>query len=342
MSKNMTVSVLCLAYNHEKYIRSTIEGVLQQKTDFNVELIINDDASTDNTVEIIREYAEKYPDIIKPIFQSENQWSKQIDIMDKFLCPKATGKYIALCEGDDYWIDPNKLQTQISFMEMHPDVSATVHSGKYIYESGKDRGDLFRAYSSERYVDIKDAISEWLFPTASIVYRNGLVPVGGVPFKGDAPCGDLPLILFLLVKGKVYYFDYVMSAYRLNSVSSASVHLRDGGIGIQELHMKKMMEFYRRFDEYTNYLYTEDVMNKITNLEFSFFLLTNNRKMLMSDKLKEMYKTLPLKTKISNIIGYKNPKLQELVHRVYLALVKTNKSSDSPIIMETIKDEGEK
>ena len=112
------VSICCLAFNHEPYIREALEGFLMQKTDFPIEVLIHDDASTDGTASIIREYEERFPDIIKPIYQTENQYSKGIkNISGIFNFPRAKGKYIAMCEGDDYWTDPYKLQKQIDFLD---------------------------------------------------------------------------------------------------------------------------------------------------------------------------------------------------------------------------------
>ena len=115
------VSIDCITYNHEAYIRDALEGFLMQKTDFTFEVLIHDDASTDQTANIIRKYEKKYPDIIKPIYQKDNQYSKGIQISRQFQYPRARGKYIAICEGDDYWIDPYKLQKQVDFLEAHHD-----------------------------------------------------------------------------------------------------------------------------------------------------------------------------------------------------------------------------
>ena len=109
MEDGIVVSVYCLAYNHEQYIRDALEGFVRQKTNFRYEVLVHDDASTDNTPAIIREYAQKYPDIIKPIFQTENQYSKGVKILPEIIHPKSSGRYIAFCEGDDYWCDENKL-----------------------------------------------------------------------------------------------------------------------------------------------------------------------------------------------------------------------------------------
>lgn len=115
------VTIRCLVYNHEPYLRQCLDGFVMQKTNFPFEAIVHDDASTDRSAEIIREYAEKYPDIIKPIFETENQYSKRNGSIRRIMNEHTRGKYVALCEGDDYWIDPYKLQKQVDFLETHPD-----------------------------------------------------------------------------------------------------------------------------------------------------------------------------------------------------------------------------
>lgn len=125
---NLKVSILCTAYNHEKYIRQTLESFLMQKTNFKYEVLIHDDASTDNTAVIIKEYEEKYPNIIKSIYQKENQYSKGISIISTYLYPEARGKYIALCEGDDYWTDPLKLQKQFDALEANLGIDMCAHA----------------------------------------------------------------------------------------------------------------------------------------------------------------------------------------------------------------------
>ena len=109
-SRPLMVTIQCLTYNHEPYIRQCLEGFVMQKTNFRFEAIVHDDASTDGTATIIREYAEKYPDIIKPIYETENQYSKRDDSLTRIMNTHTHGKYVAMCEGDDYWTDPLKLQ----------------------------------------------------------------------------------------------------------------------------------------------------------------------------------------------------------------------------------------
>lgn len=124
------VSICCLAYNQEAYIAQTLQSFIDQITDFPFEVLVHDDASTDKTADIIRQFEAKYPDIIKPIYQTENQHSKNVRISFTYQYPRATGKYIAMCEGDDYWIDPHKLQKQVDYMEAHPDCHLCFTNGK--------------------------------------------------------------------------------------------------------------------------------------------------------------------------------------------------------------------
>ena len=114
---DIIVTIQCLAYNHEAYIRQCLDGFVKQKTNFRFEAIIHDDASNDKTPEIIKEYAKKYPDIIKPILETDNQYSKKDGSLEKIIRSHTYGKYVAMCEGDDYWIDEYKLQKQVDFLE---------------------------------------------------------------------------------------------------------------------------------------------------------------------------------------------------------------------------------
>lgn len=127
MNTKPLVSLCCTTYNHAPYIRKCLDGFLMQKTSFPIEILIYDDCSTDGNQEIIKEYEAKYPDLIFPIYATENQFSKGV-VVDFFSYRRARGKYITMCEGDDYWTDPLKLQKQVDFMEANPEYSVCFHS----------------------------------------------------------------------------------------------------------------------------------------------------------------------------------------------------------------------
>ena len=148
MSADPLVSIRCTVYNHEPFLRQCLDGFVMQQTTFPFEAIVHDDASTDGSVAIIREYAEKYPDIIKPIYETENQYSKRDGSLRKILeaATHPSAKYIATCEGDDYWTDPQKLQIQVDFLESHPDYSLSAHDFK-VWDQDKNCFESFRPIS---------------------------------------------------------------------------------------------------------------------------------------------------------------------------------------------------
>ena len=224
------VSICCTTYNHEKYLRQTLEGFLSQKCDFPFEVLIHDDVSTDGTIEIIREYADKYPEIIKPLFEEENQYSKGVPINETFNFPRAQGKYIALCEGDDYWCDPTKLQRQIAHMEMDEQCTFSFTTGYIHDESGTvpDRNFLpyyereREYYLGESGVYTLDQIARLSFiPTASIVFR--VDALRSLPDSFLNPCehGDLRMKLFLTAAGHAWYEHVYGCVYRENVAGSA-------------------------------------------------------------------------------------------------------------------------
>jgi len=138
------VSICSITYNHGPYIKECLEGFLMQKTTFPVEILIHDDASTDGTEEIIREYEVKYPHIIKPLYEDENQWAKGKKGSKVFNFPRARGKYIAICEGDDYWTDSLKLQKQVEFLKKNSDCSLCFHASKSIRNNNPNDYTLHR------------------------------------------------------------------------------------------------------------------------------------------------------------------------------------------------------
>lgn len=142
-NKNPRVSVVVLAHNHEAYIREALEGVVTQKTNFPLEVYIHDDASTDRTPEIIRDYQKIYPSLIKPIFQEENQFSKGINPLSHHIYPHLNSDYIAYCEGDDYWIDPLKLQKQVDVMDSRLEYVLCAHDIEMKYENGMAVKEVF-------------------------------------------------------------------------------------------------------------------------------------------------------------------------------------------------------
>lgn len=210
------VSICSITYNHAPYIRQCLDGFLMQKTNFKYEIIIHDDASTDGTTEIIKEYAEKYPDLITPIFQSENQYSKGVrGFYARFVYPLAKGKYIALCEGDDYWTDPLKLQKQVDFLEANPEYVMCTHMFKNYNESNKSYTDFYNFYYDLIY-DLNHYIlrKDWVTQPLTLMFRSSALELNEYMKYSNAK--DVTLCYHILGKGKGILLKDVMGVYRIH------------------------------------------------------------------------------------------------------------------------------
>jgi len=167
-------SISCMTYNHVSFVRQCLESLLMQKTNFPFEILIHDDASTDGTKEIVEEYVSRYPDLIFPIFQKENQYSKGVrGIMSRFNYPRCRGRYIAICEGDDYWTDPLKLQKHVDFLEAHDEYILTYHDFRIVDDQGNiiDENPLPAAHKKD--ASRKDLIlGNRLTMTLTLCFRN--------------------------------------------------------------------------------------------------------------------------------------------------------------------------
>ncbi len=217
ISNRPLVSIICTCYNHEKYILQAIEGFLMQKTDFPFEIIIHDDASTDNSKEIIKEYEEKYPELFFNIYQIENQYSKGVEYVTKVVFQAAQGKYIAFCEGDDYWIDPYKLQKQVDILEYDYSIGM-VHTSCKFWDEKKE---IFLTPFLVNSKNIKYSFSRiflgTIISTCTTMFRRSLL----VNME-DIPPGDISLWLFIALKSKVIGMPDVTGVYRKIESKSAS------------------------------------------------------------------------------------------------------------------------
>jgi glycosyltransferase involved in cell wall biosynthesis len=251
-----------------------------QKTDFGIEVLIHDDASTDDTADIIREYEKKYPEIIKPVYQTENQWSKGVKISQTYNYPRAQGKYIAYCEGDDYWTDPYKLQKQVDILEQNDQYSFSAHNYKKL-ENGELN--IVNPDMKQEY-DIYEIAKRTHFQTASVVIRSEIIKREYVEKSYDDNFLRASHHIFLTAAkyGKLYYFNDVMSVYRVH----------DGGIYSGKSEVEKIIDigfpYYKAIfkDFYDNkklciIMYKEFVSSVVS----LFFLLRCFR---VFDYLKEM------------------------------------------------------
>lgn len=216
--KSCKVSILCTAYNHEKYIADALEGFVTQKTDFPFEVLVSDDASTDKTADIIRDYAARYPDIIRPFLFEENQYRQDISIYDNYFYPVMRGEYVALCEGDDYWIDSQKLQLQVDFLDAHPEYSACVHNTIFLNcQTGEEK--IRYEQSGDRDIGFEQLIvgDNNEYQTSSLMYRRQYAFEKPDYFLAAEGYSDYPRAIMLSLAGKIRFINRVMSVYRLYS-----------------------------------------------------------------------------------------------------------------------------
>lgn len=256
------VSICCITYNHQDYIEKCLDGFLMQKTDFPFEIVIDDDCSSDGTKEIIDKYQRKYSNIIKANFRSHN-----IGPIRNFFdnLSKATGEYIAICEGDDFWIDPKKLQIQKDFLESNPNFSLHAHSVEILDDTEK-----FSAYNPYTNIDkdifsFEDVLMNHFIPTPSLFFRRTHLPDPLPSFVRNIRNGDIALELMLIAQGKGFYDERIMAVYRHH----------DGGItkyrqpSISE-ERKLTYRLYNGIDELTEYKYHKLIRTKLAFLEYAF------------------------------------------------------------------------
>ena len=290
------VSVCVITYNHEKYIRQCLDGILMQEVTFPYEILIHDDASPDNTAEIIREYEAKYPEIIKPIYQTVNQYSQGIDV-GKYNFERAVGKYIALCEGDDYWTDPKKLQMQVDFLEKHPEYVGTAHNVRTINEFGQPVDENKHPYPilDEHLFTIKEA-EDFHLPgqTASIVFRNIFKDINDEIKQNYYLCktnGDQKLSLLITLNGNIWCFKQIMADHRkiVTSGDSWSARTHNKNLSLETyLQAKNRAEFAKKSFNYTIDIENMQIRCHILSLKQTLFR-PNKENLIIFMKFNKMY-----------------------------------------------------
>lgn len=213
---NPLVSIAVLTYNHEKFIQQAIDSFLTQKTNFDFEIIIGDDASLDHTQDILSKYQKEHPSKFKITYHSEN-----IGMIPNFIqtIENCSGKYIAFCEGDDYWLDETKLQKQVDFLEKNEEFSICFHEAKIFDEESQVLKDDFITINDKSIYDISDLVKGNFMHTPSVMIRNNFT----LPkWFYDLPIGDWPLYLFQVKDKKIKKLDNAMAAYRIHNQSAWS------------------------------------------------------------------------------------------------------------------------
>lgn len=326
-AKTPLVSVLCLSYNQKDFIKQCLDGILAQNTNFDYEVLINDDASNDGTREIIEEYQKQYPDIIKPVLHKKNQYSQGIrNMIMRFLLPKAKGKYLALCEGDDYWTDPDKLQKQVNFMNDHPNYSLCFHKVLVAYENKEKPDQIYPDVDNKNWYTHRELFNTNYIQTCSVMYRA--MDYEGMPL--DSMPGDWFLHLYHARFGKVKLLDDVMAVYRKHAGGIWWGYDRDKEQlwryhGVSHLAMwVNLLRIYAKKPAFVSVIKRQitDIVNTLVHLDSKFGDV--NFSVALDRYPKEVYATLETQAKelsarrydvkeLTDQLGHKEQEVADLI-----------------------------
>ncbi|MBK2094778.1 glycosyltransferase [Francisella philomiragia] len=301
--KRPVVSICCTTYNHANYIRQALDGFLMQETNFPFEIIVRDDASTDKTAEIIKEYEKKYPNIIKPIYEKENTYSK--GVKPSLVCfNKAMGDYIALCEGDDYWTDPKKLQIQYELLQNNDDINLSFHAHSKLYRDGSLKRSKLQN-NSRKYTCYEMITGDFFLAiTNTLFFRKSILNKIDIRFFSKSPVGDIWFKIASSIPQGAIYINRDMSVYRVESIGSWTESMSDGDVFID--FVNKLQASINDFDKLWNYKYSKEL-----NIYLNKFIREIIRRVNINHNSKKKYvnkniKLISLKNKILWLLLYKH------------------------------------
>ena len=313
-NENIAVSVICATYNQENYVRDMLDGLVSQKTNFRFEIVVHDDASPDGTADIIREYAEKYPDLIRPILRTENQYQKNKQFFWGVCREYGRGKYFAFCEGDDYWTDPLKLQKQYDFMESHPDYSLCCCSSKWLDQlSGKigSQG----VVDHDKDISLEEMILEKngrIFLFVSDFVRKECVDT--LPDWGF-PIGDYPFAVHAAMNGKIHMLADSMCTYRYHAAGSWTQRMQ--GDEQRRRTNEQMIKGLENMNRTTGGKYEKLINQRILRHRYTDALLSHDFQAIRKDpQLYERYRSRGLIYRISDRLHCASPKLFYMVNKL--------------------------
>lgn len=301
---SIMVSINCITYNHEKYIADAIESFLMQKTDFDFEILIGEDCSLDGTRKIVEDYVVKYPNKIRMITSNMNVGARK---NARKLHENSKGKYVAICEGDDYWTNPLKLQKQVNYFEDNPNCTLCFHSAEIVRANKGKTGRIIRSYNTSTICQTEDIIigGGGFCPTQSLMYVKKLMD-NPPELLMSSPVGDYPLQMLVSSYGYAYYMDEIMSAYRTEvkdswtkttNVKSKSLIAYEGLISLLD-----------DFDIYSKSKFSKEIDKAKLNIKCQMLLLQGNIKELKSQSYRAYYDELGAKEKIKLYARHYLPK----------------------------------
>lgn len=300
-SPKVVASVWCITFNHRDFVEDAIRGVLSQETSFPIELIIHDDASTDGTQEVIKKYQQQYPNIIKPILQDENQLSQGKWFVFEYIYPRSSGDFIAWCEGDDYWISTDKLESQVKYMIRNSGVTLTFHKAQIVNRRKKKVGETI-TFTPFKKFDTETILKNWFISTQTMVLDIRVCEGMQHHFVGVIN-GDWAFQLAASFHGDVVYLPNLNAAYRKHANSlSRSI------IGTNKTYRAmKQIKLFTGFDAYSGFQHSFLIEEKIK------FLLHEHYDLLLDLKARRwgyIFAPLRLTRKLFN--KFKNWRKNEL------------------------------
>ena len=288
-SKKIMVSICCGTYNHGKYIRQALDSFINQKTNFNYEILVIDDASTDDTPDILRDYEKRYPKLIRVIYNKKNMYSTGARVFTRMF-ELSKGKYISYCDGDDYYIDLNKIQKQFDYMEAHPDCGVVASNYKtYNDITGKFKKSHLKEkdYSVEEIIEGDGA----MFATSSTFLRKSSVTALN-KFYYISPFEDYVSLLNISLTSKIHVLSDYMSVYRINAVNSITTKAKTGDVvKVRKYLLAEATKMFNEFDKCTSFKYQRSTRYVLLKNEFIVAVLEKNFSKIKDNKFKDLYKT---------------------------------------------------
>lgn len=318
----VAVSIVCNAYNHERYIRSALDGFVMQKTTFPFEVLIHDDASTDATADIIREYEKQYPDILKPIYSTENQYSKRDGSLARIQYGRVRGKYIAFCEGDDYWTDPLKLQKQYDLLEANPEINICA-TAALMETNGEITGKQAPA-NKDKVFSVEEIIrgGGGFVASASLMYRTS-VREDPLPFFFTLRL-DYTLQIAGSLPGGMAYLADTTCVYRMSTQGSWSERM-SADTEKKKLHHQRVCRMLRCLDADTNGAYHASIDDMVHRITFHVLRMEHNYQELCSPEYAELLKKLPVTKRFLIKLGGICPWLVQMPWKLYQKVRKCKK-----------------
>lgn len=297
-SRDIAVTIICIVYNHAPYLRDALDSFINQKTSFAYQILVHDDASTDESPHIIQEYVKKYPNMFIPILQNQNQYSQGIsngEIIKHFI----NSKYVAFCEGDDYWINEHKLQKQYDMLESNPNCQFCTHIVN-ILDEGKYNGRYPDKCIKTGYYQPEIALSFPYCQTSSFFLRSDAY-FSYLEFRDNRTQKMLKYseaaLLYYKTLGDFGFINEAMSCYRHN-LPGGWTRANHNNIESIIKAEETSVELLKFFNEYTEHKYSSAFETRILEKEYSIRIIKGQYRDLLNKPYNKVFRTKPFKHKL--------------------------------------------